>query len=102
MAGEVVASLKSVEGSGEYLSPSTSGEVVSDLTAGGKSGDENREENLESGEVPDFGTGRRRHEPKLRGNKANSHKSHALSTIDVFSNYTLKLYYQTILSNFTR
>ena len=36
------------------------------------------------------------------GNKANSHKSRALSTINVLSNCTLKLYYQTVLENGTR
>ena len=34
-------------------------------------------------------------------NKANSHKSCALSTINVFSDFTLKLYPQTLLSNCT-
>ena len=33
-------------------------------------------------------------------NKANSHKSRALSTINVFSNYTLKLYCLTVLKLF--
>ena len=38
---------------------------------------------------------------KMGQNKINSHKSRALSTIDVFSNCILKLYSQTLLSNYT-
>ena len=38
---------------------------------------------------------------ELERDKANSHKLRALSTINVFSNCTLKLYFLHILSNCT-